>query len=189
MLAASKLKAGMTISVDQHFYRVLSSDYHSSGKMVTSVCARLKDIKTGAFAEKHFKPDEKIEEIHLDRKDFEFLYNDGDDFFFMNPDTFDQISLHQNLLGPGTKFLKANTKVPLFFFQDQPVGASLPETVQLKVALTSPALQQDNSTMKTAVLEGGIEVLVPQFIKTNDIVKIDINTNKYLERVKEDKAS
>lgn len=189
MLPASKLKTGMTISIDQHFFRVLSSDYHSSGKMVTSVCARLKDIKTGAFAEKHFKPDEKIEEIHLDRKDFEFLYNDGDEFYFMNPESFDQISLSQELLGSGTKFLKPNTKVPLFFFEDKPVGAMLPETVNLKVTLTSPALQQDNSTMKVAVLEGGLEVLVPQFIKINDVVKIDINSNKYQERIKEDKPS
>lgn len=185
MIAANKIKAGMILSVEGQLLRVLSSDYHSSGKMVTAVNTKLKNVKTGSLVEKHFKPDEKIEEVHLDRADHEFLYSDGGDYIFMHPETFEQVSLPGVMLGAARAYLKPNEKVPLLFLNDQPVGAVLPESVEIKVSLTSPPLQQDNSTMKSATLENGIETLVPQFIKTGDRIRIDVQTSKYLERVKE----
>ena len=183
MISANKIKAGIILSIDGRMVRVISSDYHSSGKMVTAVNTKLKNIKTGTLIEKHFKPDEKLEEIHLERRDYEFLYVDGKDFYFMNPENFDQVNLSEEVLGPGSSFLKPNSNVPLLFFEDKPVGAMIPESAELKVTLAAPPLQQ--TTMKSAVLENGREILVPQFIKVGDIVKIDIQTNKYLERIKE----
>jgi elongation factor P len=183
MISANKIKTGMILSIDGQLVRVISSDYHSSGKMVTPVNTKMKNMKTGALIEKHFKPDEKLEEIHLERRDYEFLYVDGKDYYFMHPETFEQVSLTQEVLGPGSAFLKPNSNVPLFFFEDKPVSAMISESVGLKVTLTAPPQQQE--TMKSAVLEDGSEILVPQFIKVGDIVKIDIQTNKYLERIKE----
>src|SRR5574341_1341498 len=185
MISANKIKTGTILSIDGQLVRVISSDYHSSGKMVTSVNTKMKNIKTGVLIEKHFKPDEKLDEVHLERRDYEFLYVDGKDFYFMNPENFEQVSLSQDVLGPGSTFLKPNSNVPLLFFEDRPMGALLPESVELKVTLAAPPLQQDNSTMKSAILEDGREILVPQFIKVGDTVRIDIQTNKYLERIKE----
>lgn len=183
MVPATKIKVGMIFLLDGQLLRVVSSEYHSSGKTSTAVTTKLKNMKTGAWVEKHFKQDEKLEEIQMDRRDYEFLYDDGAEYFFMHPETYEQVSLSKDILGPGAAYIKPNSKVPIYFYEEKPVSAQLPEAVELKVTLTAPPQQQE--TMKTAVLENGIEILVPQFVKTSDIVRIDIQTNKYLERIKE----
>lgn len=133
MIAASKVKAGIILFIDGQLMRVLSSYSSDLEKRTTaSINTKLRNISTGALVNKHFEKDEKLEEIHLKKREFEFLYADGHNFYFMNPESFEQVHLSKKTLGPASSFLKVNEKVPLLFFKDKPVGAHFSNTVKSK---------------------------------------------------------
>ena len=115
----------------------------------------------------------------------EYLYSDGAEFYFMNPDTFEQISLPKESIGPHEKFLQPNLRVPVALCEGRPVKVVFPDAVEFKVVSAPPGLRgRDTTTHKTVVLDNGMEVLAPEFIKEGDIVKIEVATGKYLERIR-----
>lgn len=188
MIEAAELKAGTAVRLDGEIYNVLSAGYHAGGGQFGGmVFVRLKNLKTNHVRELRFHPDDKLQDIALERQVMEYLYTDGDAFYFMHPETFEQLSLAKEAIGPYEKFLQPNMRIPVELFEDTPIRVVFPETVELKVVVAPPGLREhETATYKTVVLENGLEVLAPQFIKEGDIVKVEVATGKYLERVRRD---
>jgi elongation factor P len=186
MIMAADLKAGMVIKLDAELYRLISAEFHAgAGKFGSMMHARGKCLHTHHIKEWRFHPGDKIEDVHLERQVMEYLYSEGGNFYFMDPNTFEQISLPKEAIGPRERFLQPNMRIPIEFYKEQPVNVAFPETVGLKVTSAPPGLHgHETATYKAVILENGMEVLVPQFIMAGDIVRIEVETGKYVERVR-----
>jgi elongation factor P len=188
MINASQLRAGMAIRYEGQSYKVIAAEYHpGQGKMGGATHSRLRNLATGTFWEHSFRSDLKLEDLPVERHSLEFLYADGDQYFFMNPETYEQTEIAKVAIGPQAAFLDAGMKVTVEFVEGQPVGVLFPDALEVKIADTAPpAHQQQDSNFKPAKLENGIEVMVPQFVKTGDVIRLDLQTMKYMDRVKTD---
>lgn len=186
MIEAAEVKAGTVVRLDNELHSVVSAEYHAgTGKFASVVFANVKNLRTGHLRELRLRPTDKLEDVELERREMEYLYNDGAEFYFMNPDTFEQISLPKEAIGANEKFLRPNQRVPVQLHEGRLVSVAFPATVELKVVTAPPGLREhEGATYKTVVLENGMEVLAPQFIKEGDLVKIEVATGKYLERVR-----
>lgn len=187
MRVATDLRAGMAIRLAGELFRVLEAKFHAgAGQMKGFMQARLQSLKTGNITDRRFRPEERVEEVELSRQEMEYLYDDGDRCVFMHPETFEQVFLNRESLGPFTRFIQPNQRLQLEFLDDTPVGIVYPRTVDLRVAQTAEPLHttQDTNVFKEAVLENGLEVLVPQFIRQGDVVRIEVQTGKYVDRVR-----
>lgn len=186
MVIASQLRPGTVLKIGQDIFKVLESTYHvGQGKMPGSVHTRARHVVTGTLKEFRFRPEERLEDTQLQRQDMEFLYVDADSVTFMNPDTFEQVSIPQEAIGAATKFLQAEMKVPVEFYQGQPVSIVFPAIVEARISTTAqPVHQQQDNTLKPATLENGLEIMVPQFIKPGEIVRVEVATEKYVDRVR-----
>jgi len=169
-------------------FKVLESTYHvGQGKMPGSVHTRGRHIISGALKEFRFRPEERLEDTQLQRQDMEFLFVDADSVTFMNPDTYEQVSIPQEAIGAATKFLQPEMKIPVEFYEGQPVSIILPPIVEARVSVTAqPVHQQQDNTYKSATLENGLEIMVPQFIKPGETVRVEVATGKYVDRVRAD---
>lgn len=188
MITAADIRTGMIIKRDGELYRILSAEYHAgTGQFGGIMYARGKNLRTHSIKEWRFHPTEKIEDVLFERREMEYLYTDGDSFYFMDPETFEPISLPKEAIGDREKFLQPNMRIPVEMHEEAAIGVIFPETVELKIISTPPGLREhETSTYKTATLENGMEVLVPQFIKVGEVVRIEVETGKYLERVKQE---
>ncbi len=186
MVTASQLRPGMAIRHEGATYKVMSAEYHpGQGKMGGASHARLKNLSTGTLWEHSFRADLKLEDLEVEKQSMDFLYADGEDCCFMNPDNFEQVSIPATVIGPQAKFLRAEMRLPVEFVEGQPVSVLFPDFIEIRIADTAPPVhQQQDSTLKTARLENEVEVMVPQFIKTGDRIRLDLNTLKYMERAK-----
>ncbi len=188
MVVASQLRPGMVLKVAGDLFKVVESTFHvGQGKMPGSVHAKLRNVLKGTFKELRFRPEERVEDTQLEKQEMEFLYSDTDSATFMNPKTFDQVSIPLEAIGEVEKFLKPEMAIPVEFSDGQPVSIVFPEAVEIKVETTAqPVHQQQDNTYKYATLENGLEVMVPQFIKRGEIVRIEVATRKYIDRVRTD---
>jgi len=188
MVLASQLRSGMVLKVGDDLLKVVESTYHvGQGKMPGSVHAKLRHVRKGALKEQRWRPEEKLEDTSLEKQEMEFLYSDADSATFMDPTTFDQVSIPLEAIGLATKFLKPEMAVPVEFYQGEPVSIIFPEIVEVKVESTAqPVHQQQDNTYKHATLENGLEVMVPQFIKPGEVVRIEVASGKYVDRVRAD---
>ncbi len=186
MVLASHLRAGMAIRFEGQQYKVLSAEYHpGQGKMGGSTHARLRNLETGALWEHSFRSELKLEDLAVEKQSMDFLYADGGDCYFMNPDTFEQVAVHASLLGGLAPFLTPDVRLPVEFVEGRPVSVVFPDVVEARIAETAPPVHaQQDSTWKTARLENGVEVLVPQFVKSGDVVRLDSRNLKYVDRAK-----
>ncbi|MCX7895455.1 MAG: elongation factor P [Thermoanaerobaculum sp.] len=189
MQEAAALKMGSVIRREGELFRVLEVLHHGGGGQFAGfILLKLKSLKTGHVKEVRVAPAEKVEDVELNRRELEYLYEEEENFVFMDSETYEQYSLPKEVLGKKSVFLTPNATLPVEFWQDQPVNVIFPEVVELKVASAPPGLRDmETSTYKTAVLENGMEVLVPQFIETGDTVRIETESGKYLERVRQKK--
>jgi elongation factor P len=151
----------------------------------------LQNLETGTFWEHSLRSDLKIEDLPVERQSLEFLYEDGDQCWFMNPATYEQAEIPKSIVGPRAPFLQPGIALPVEFVEGRPVNVVFPDYVEMKIVETAPAMhQQADSAFKPATLENGVEVMVPQFVKTGDAIRLDLQTMKYMDRVKTDaKAS
>ncbi len=188
MVIASQLRPGMILKIGQDIFKVFESTYHlGQGKMPGSVHARARNVISGTLKEFRFRPEERLEETQLQRQDMEFLYSDGDSVTFMHPETYEQVSIPREAIGTATKFLQPDMKVPVEFYEGQPVSIAFPPIVEAKVTTTAqPAHQQQDNTFKSATLENGLEIMVPHFIKPGETVRVEVATEKYVDRVRAD---
>jgi len=184
MLNAGELRKGVTIELDDKLYQVI--DYqHIKMKRTALARVKLRDIVDGHTFEQTFQNTEKFVRARLDYRDMQYLYNDGDLYYFMDEENFEQISLDKNQLGDAVSYLKDGMSLQLSSYKDRLVGVEIPITVELTVTETGPSFKGDTATAgtKPATLETGITIQVPMFINEGDTVKVDTRTGSYLERV------
>jgi len=185
-LKATQLRKGMMIEHNNELYRLSEVFHNTPGKGPASVQTKMKNIRTGINAEKRYRSDETAIKASLESKEMEYLYNDGDDFVFMDTETYDQIPLRTDVLGDSHLYLLPNTKVTVNFYQNSPVGVELPGSVELKIIETEPSMKTATvtSSFKPAVVETGLKIQIPPFISEGEVVRIDTSDGKYLERAK-----
>lgn len=187
MLSASEINKGMAVIIDKHLYKVLEIKSGGHGTSERVIHMRLKPLPTGAAAEKRFKSSDKVEQISLEREKMEYIYSDGNYYHFMKQSTYEQIPISKEVLGNIIHYIKENQVFDIEFYEGNPVNIILPEFVELIIKSCPEGIKGDSdSTYKSATLENNMEILVPQFIKTGDTVKIDIENNKYIDRVKKE---
>ncbi len=186
MVLASQLRAGMAVRFEGQAYKVLAAEYHpGQGKMGGTTHARLRNLATGTLWEHSFRSELKLEDAPVERQSMDFLYSDADACYFMNPESYEQVAIPASLLGEPAKFLKPEMRVPVEFVEGAPVSVLLPDILEATVADTTPPVHaQQDSTWKAARLENGAEVMVPQFVKTGDVIRLDAQNLKYVDRAK-----
>ncbi|HVH87855.1 MAG TPA: hypothetical protein VM912_14095, partial [Terriglobales bacterium] len=179
-----ELRAGMVIRIEGQVHKVIDVESKTgAAKMGGVVKTKFINVRTGRMWEPHFRPQERLEELQLDRRMMEFLYTDGDSCTFMRPDTFEQIEVPSAILGTAKSFLQPGMELPLEFFEGEAISADFPEVAEARVARTaSPSHSQRDSAWKEAVLENGLAVRVPLFIAPGETVRVDVKTGRYLER-------
>ena len=185
MISAGDFRNGLTIEYEGNIYQVIEFQHVKPGKGAAFVRTKLKNIKSGGVVEKTFRPTEKCPPAHIDRKDMQYLYSDGDLFYFMDVETFDQIALNQDQIGDTLKFVKENDMVKILSHNGEVFAIEPPLFVELEITETEPGFKGDTSTgaTKPATVETGALVYVPLFVEIGDKIKIDTRTGQYLSRV------
>jgi len=186
MVTASQMRPGMAVRYEGQTYKVLIAEYHpGQGKMGGVTHARLKNLSTGTLWEHSFRSDLKLEELAVEKQPMDFLYADAGESCFMNPDTYEQVVIPNSIIGPQARFLLPEMRVAVEFIEGQPVSVLFPDILEVRVADTpSPVHQQQESVWKPARLDNGVEVMVPQFIKVGDTIRLDVTNLKYIDRAK-----
>ena len=184
-ITTSELKRGVTILLDGEMYKVSEWSHNKQGRGSANVRLQLKNIRTGSNIERTFMAGSKFEDVRLDRRSVQFMYADGNDYNFMDSETYEQFTLPQNLLGEAINYIKESDTIDVLMYGDDPIDVDLPAAVVLQVVQTETGLQGDRATaaFKPARLETGITVNVPLFVNEGDRVKVDTRDGKYLERV------
>jgi elongation factor P len=186
VIPAAELKAGMAIRIEGQIHKVLASEFKAAGRQAGGIVkTKLRNVSTGRMPEPHFRPDERVEELELTRQTMQFLYSDEENCHFMNPETFEQVEIPRVALGPAEKFLQPEMKLPVEFFENRAISAVFPPIIEVRVQETAPPVhsQQDN-TWKECTLENGLQIMVPLFIAPGEIVRVEVETGRYLERVR-----
>jgi len=184
MINATELRKGVTIELDGKLYQVM--DYqHIKQKRTALARVKLRDIQGGHSIERTFQSTEKFVRARLEFRDMQYLYNDGNIYYLMDQETFEQISISAEQLGDAVNYMKEGTTIQVSNYKGDIIGVELSITVELKITATEPGFKGDTATgaTKPATLETGLEVQVPLFINENDTIKVDTRTGTYLERV------
>jgi len=185
MVSAGDFKNGITIEIEGNIYQIIEFQHVKPGKGAAFVRTKLKNIISGGVIERSFRPTEKFENAHIDRDDMQYLYSDGDLYYFMNTETYDQIALNKDVIGDALKFVKENEMVKVCSHKGNVYAVEPPLFVELEVTETEPGLKGDTATgaTKPAIVETGAQVMVPLFVEIGDRLKIDTRTGEYLSRV------
>ncbi len=186
-LSITNLKKGVLFQMDGVPYRVVDYNQKVMGRGGSIVNVRIKSVLDGKVLDKTFKGNETVEPAEVTNQAAQYLYNDGDTFYFMNPDTFEQFEIPADLVGDGAGYIKEGDTISLQFFNDRPINVELPKNVPLLVTYAEDVVKGDttSSVQKDATLETGITIKVPAFIKQGDLISVDTATGAYRERVKE----
>jgi elongation factor P len=174
----------MVILHNGELYTVFSTEHRTPGNKRGSMQTKMKNLRTGAISDYRFRAEEFIERAILDEIEFAYLYNEGDHYHFMNTETYEQIHLNKEELGEAVYYLIPNTVVKVEFYENKPIGVDLPDTIDLKVIETDPAMQKATASAvtKPAKLETGLVIQVPPFINSGDKVKVDTSEARYVQR-------
>ena len=187
MITAGDFRNGVTFEMDGKVMQVVEFQHVKPGKGAAFVRTKMKNVITGAVTETSFNPTAKFEQATVERKDAEYSYNDGDLYYFMDPETYDMVPLNRDVLGDAFRFVKENTVCKLVSYKGSVFTVEVPNFMDLEVTETEPGLRGDTATnvTKPATLETGAEVKVPLFINTGDKIQIDTRTGEYIGRSKE----
>ena len=185
MISAGAFRNGITIEYEGDIFIILAFQHVKPGKGAAFVRTKIKNLKTGAVVEKTFRPTEKFPKAHIDRKDMQYLYRDGDLFNFMDVETYDQIALNEDVVGDSLKFVKENEVVKVCSYNGSVFAIEAPLFVELEITETEPGFKGDTAqgATKPAIVETGATVYVPLFVDQGDRIKIDTRTGEYLSRV------
>ncbi len=186
MIAATQIKKGMTIKLNNELYRVFAFQHITPGNWRGMVQTKLKSIKTGSIIEHRFRSEDRVEQAYLEMHEMEYLYSDGSDYHFMNTESFEQFHLPADFLEDAISYLIPNIKLQVEFYEGKPIGVELPASVELRVVSTEPALRGAtvSNVNKPATLETGLVIQVPPFVNEGELIRVDTTEGKYLERVK-----
>ena len=185
MISAGDFRNGKTLEIEGTVYQILEFQHVKPGKGAAFVRTKLNNIKNGGVVEKTFRPTEKCPQAHIDRKDMQYLYNDGDLYYFMDVENYEQIALSTDDIGDALKFVKENEMVKVCSHKGSVFAVEPPLFVELEITETEPGFKGDTATgaTKPATVETGATVYVPLFVEQNDVIKIDTRTGEYLSRV------
>jgi elongation factor P len=185
MASTADFRNGFTFTEEGTLFSIIEFQHVKPGKGGAFVRTKLRNVKTKQVIEKTFRAGEKVDEVRLERKTFEYLYNEGGLYTFMDVDNYDQIQVDGSLIGDNVRFMKENTSCEILFHGDIPIEAVIPTFVELEVVETEPGFKGNTAqnATKPAILSTGAEVQVPLFIEAGSIIKIDTRTGQYLERV------
>jgi len=186
-LSITDLKKGTVFQFEGEPFRVVEYKQKVMGRGGSIVNVRIKSIIDGKVLEKTFKGNEQLDSADVSSMPVQFLYSDGQSFFFMNEETFNQFEVAKDIVGDSEGYMKEGDKVQLQFFNDSPISLELPKNVPLKITYTEAVVKGDTSTSitKDATLETGMVIKVPSFIKQDDVVSVDTATGSYRERIKD----
>ena len=185
MISAGDFKNGVTVEIDGNIYQILEFQHVKPGKGAAFVRTKLRDVINSGVVEKTFRPTEKFPSAHIDRKDMQYLYRDGDLFNFMDVETYDQIALNEDVVGDSLKFVKENEVVKICSHNGNVFSVEPPLFVELAITETEPGFKGDTAqgATKPATVETGAIVMVPLFVEQGDVLKIDTRSGEYLSRV------
>ena len=184
MITAGDFRNGVTFDMDGQVFQVIEFQHVIPGKGAAFVRTKFKNVITGAVVEKSFNPTDKFENAYVERKEYEYLYNDGELYYFMDSETYEQLPLNADKLGDNFKFVKENDVVKIMSYKGNVFGVEPPLFVELEVVDTEPGVRGDTATnvTKPATLETGAVIKVPIFINQGEKIRIDTRTGEYMER-------
>ncbi|MCL5039109.1 MAG: elongation factor P [Firmicutes bacterium] len=184
MISTNDFRTGVTIELDGEVYSVVEFQHVKPGKGSAFVRTRIRNLKTGNVLEKTFNAGEKLPRAHVDRREVQYLYNTGDQYIFMDNETYEQLTLTKEQLGDAIYYMTENMVMWLLMFQGASIGVELPNFVVLKIVETDPGFKGDTATggSKPARMETGLVVKVPFFIENGQAIKVDTRTGQYIER-------
>lgn len=186
MLSIAQTKVGMFIAFRDEPYRVVSAQHTKMGRGGGILKSKIKNLLTGAIVEQTFKDSDRIEEANLSHEAVQFLYKEGEVFYFMNNQTYDQFELRRDLLGTVADFLKDGSEVDVLYFRGKPIGVNIAPKVEMVITYTEPAVAGNtvSNVLKNAKIETGATIKVPLFCKDGDVIRINTETGEYVERVR-----
>ena len=184
MISAGDFRNGQTLEIDGQVVQILEFQHVKPGKGAAFVRTKLKNVINGGVVEKTFRPTEKCEAARIDRKDMQYLYNDGDFYYFMDNETFEQVALTNDQIGDTLKFVKENEICKLCSYKGSVFSVEPPLFVELEVTDTEPGFKGNTATgaTKPAIVETGAQINVPLFVNQGDRVRIDTRTGEYMQR-------
>mgnify|MGYP004635262441 CR=1 FL=1 len=182
---AGDLRNGVTFEMGSSVYRVIEFQHVKPGKGPAFIRTKIRNVMTGAVIEKTFNPTERFQGAEIIKEEMQYLYNDGEFYYFMNTETYEQIQLTEEQLGDALKYIKENMNVTTLTYKDKVFAVEPPLFVELEVTYTEPGFSGNtsSSTTKPATVETGTQVNVPLFVEIGDRIKIDTRTGEYMERV------
>ena len=184
MISAGDFRNGITFELDGNVVQVIEFQHVKPGKGAAFVRTKYKNVITGAVVERSFNPTDKYPTAYIERTDMQYLYSDGDLYYFMDMETYEQQPIDSSKLGPAFQFVKENMEVKVLSYKGNVFGVEPPNFVELEVTETDPGFKGDTATnaTKPATLETGAEIKVPLFINQGDMIRIDTRTGEYMER-------
>lgn len=186
MINATQLRKGMTIKIEGELYKILETTHVTPGKGQALMQTKLRKLQDGSLYDYRFRSKDRVDQAYLETIEMEYLYQDGQDYVFMNTKTYEQIKLSEEILEGSVNYLIPNVVFTIEMYKSRPVSVNPPMTIKLKVTKTEPFLKgaTQSASNKPATLETGLTINVPQFIKIDDILLINTREDKYLERLK-----
>ncbi len=184
MIDVNELRKGVTFTMDGELYKVLEYQHHKPGRGKATIRTTLRNLRTGAIIQKNFISGDRVQEIRIEKRPVQYLYNDGATYYFMDLETYEQIPLSASVLGDTVRYLKDNLELELQVYEDEPLDIELPVTVDLKVVEAEVAVAGDTATgaTKQVTTETGLKVQVPLFVKEGDVIRVDTRTGEYITR-------
>ncbi|MBI4369701.1 MAG: elongation factor P [Elusimicrobia bacterium] len=181
----TEVKTDDVVRLEGVLYKAVFMNLHAgAGKSGSMLHAKLRNLDNGHLIERRFNPTDRIEKMAIDRVKMQFLYEEGDNLVFMNQESYEQVSLKRAAIGAARAFLKEESVLPVQLHEGAPIAVEFPEEVELRVASTGEGLRGD-ATFKEAVLENGLTILVPQFVREGDTIRVTVETQEYRDRIRE----
>jgi len=183
-IQATKLRKGMLVKINADLFRVLDVQHVTPGNLRGFVRTKFRNVRSGALADQKLRSEDSVERATLDERVMQYLYNDGSDYYFMDTSTFEQIHISSEALGDSVSYLIPEMVIQVEFYEQEPVGIELPQTVDLLVQDTPPAIKGATASaqLKPATLETGLVVQVPPFVTIGDRIRVSTDTGEYLAR-------
>jgi elongation factor P len=184
MISATQLRPGMVIKFNNELFSIFKMEHRTPGNLRGFVQVKMRKLSSGAMTEHRFSSEDKVDRAVLEQQDMEYLYDDGEYFYFMNTETYEQMHLTRDFLGDATNYLIPNLKVEIEFYEGKPMGIELPPSVDLTVLETEPGLKSATASnvTKPAKMETGLVVQVPPFVNEGEKIRVSTSEGAYMER-------
>ncbi|MAT41054.1 MAG: elongation factor P [Anaerolineaceae bacterium] len=185
MIDVNELRKGVTFEIDGNLFKVLDYNHHKPGRGAATIKVKARNMITGANIEKTFNSGERVQDVRLEYHNAQYLYNDGEFYYFMDNENFEQYPIKDDVIDEGINYLKENMEVKITFYDGKAIDIELPNSVDLEVTYAEIAVKGDTATgqNKKVQVETGAEVATPYFIVTGDIIRVDTRTGEYVTRV------